>query len=105
VNRVVVPCLHQFAELALPVRERPPARRLGRAELGELVEGELGVDGVAVEVRNFERGRAEEDERAHRGGVEPARSSDAQTNGSTHLMPRRLAPSHHNGIRGSPEPA
>ena len=70
VNRVGVPCLHELAELALPARERLPAGGLRGAELRELVEGALGVDGVAAEEGDVDRGRTGEDERAHRGGME-----------------------------------
>jgi hypothetical protein len=55
--------------MVLPLRERLAAGGLRGAELLGLVESALGVDCVEVEVGDVERGRAREDERAHRGGV------------------------------------
>src|SRR4051812_40309526 len=69
-DRTSVPCCHEGAERALPVRERLPTRPLRRTEPRPLVERSLRVDGIAAEERYVERGRNDEHQRSHRGGVE-----------------------------------
>ncbi len=71
VNGVGIPRLHELAEPALPTRERGTALGLRGAELREPVERALCVDGPAPEDRDVERGGPGEDERVHRGGMEP----------------------------------
>ena len=67
---VGVPRFNEFTELALPAWERRPAGEPWSAEFRDLVEGALGVDRVAVEEGNVDRGCAREHERVHRGGME-----------------------------------